>query len=68
MCDSVFSGDQSTGAVAKVPAEADVGVVEILAGIMKLDSKSNGLVLDEVLVILVHVIDLGERYGEGNLV
>lgn len=68
MCDSEVSGDQSTSAVTKVPAEADVGVVEILAGIMELDAKSNGSVLDEVLVVLVYIIDLGERYGEGNLV
>lgn len=66
--DSQRSGDQSTGAVSKVPAEANVCTAEILAGIVKLDGKSNGLVLDEVLVVLVDVVDLGERYGEGNLV
>lgn len=66
--DSQRSGDQSTSAVSKVPAEANVCTAEILAGIVKLDGKSNGLVLDEVLVVLVDVVDLGERYGEGNLV
>ena len=60
MCDGAISGDQSTGAVPKVPAEADVGVVEILAGIMELDVESDGSVLDEVLVFLVHIIDLSE--------
>lgn len=68
VCDREVSGDQSTSAVTKVPAVADVGVAKILAGVMELDTKSNGSVLDEVLVILVHIIDLGEGYGEGNLV
>lgn len=68
MSDSQFSGDQCTTVVTKVPGEADVGVAKILAGIMELHSKSNTLVLDKVLVILVYIIDLGERYGEGNLV
>lgn len=68
MCDGALSGDQSAAAVTKVPAEADICVAQILAGIMELDSKRNGLVLDEVLVILVYIIDLGERYGEWNLV
>lgn len=60
MSDNVFSGDQCPGAVAKVPTEADVGVAEILAGIVELNAKSNGSVLDEVLVILVYITDLGE--------
>lgn len=60
MCYGALSGDQSTGVVTKVPAEADVGVVEILAGIMELDAESNGSVLDEVLVVLVHIVDLSE--------
>lgn len=53
MCDGEASGDQSASAITKVPAEADVGTVEILAGIMELDAESNGSVLDEVLVVLV---------------
>lgn len=60
MSDSEVSGDQGTSAVTKVPAEADVSGVEILAGVVKLDAKSDGSVLDEVLVVLVHIIDLGE--------
>lgn len=68
MCDGEVSGDQSASAVTKVPAEADVGTGEILAGIMELDVESNGSVLDEVLVVLVYIIDLGKGYGEGNLV
>lgn len=60
MCDGALSGDQSTSAVTKVPAEADVGAVEVLAGIMEIDAKSNGSVLDEVLVVLVYIVDLGE--------
>lgn len=66
--DSQRSGDQGPSAVSKVPAEADVCTTQILAGIMELDSKSNGLVLNEVLVVLVYIIDLSEGYGEGNLV
>lgn len=66
--DGQRSGDQGAGAVAKVPAEADVCTTQILAGIVELDSESNGLVLNEVLVVLVDVVDLGEGYGEGNLV
>lgn len=66
--DSQRSGDQSSGAVSKVPAEANISTAEILAGIVELNSKSNGLVLDEVLVVLVDVVDLGQRYGERNLV
>lgn len=62
------SGDQGAGAVAKVPAEADVCTAQILAGIVELDGERNGLVLDEVLVVLVDVVDLGEGYGEGDLV
>ena len=60
MCDGELSGDQSTSAVTEVPAEADVGAVEILAGIVELDAESNSSVLDEVLVVLIYVIDLGE--------
>lgn len=60
MCDNELSGDQSTGAVTKVPGEADVGAVEVLAGVMELDSEGNGSVLDEVLVVLVYIIDLGK--------
>lgn len=66
--DSQSSGDQSSCAISKVPTEANVCAAEILAGIVELDGKSNGLVLDEVLVVLVDVVDLGKRYGEGNLV
>lgn len=68
MCDSQRSGDQSSCAISKVPTEANVCTAEILAGIVELDGKGNGLVLDEVLVVLVDVVDLGQRYGEGNLV
>lgn len=68
MSDRQRSGDQGASAVSKVPAEADVCTTQILAGIMDLDSKSNGLVLNEVLVVLVDVVDLGEGDGEGNLV
>lgn len=68
MRDSQRSGDQRASAVSKVPAEADVCTTQILAGIVELDSKSNGLVLNEVLVVLVYIVDLGEGYGEGNLV
>lgn len=68
MSDSQRSGDQRAGAVSEVPAEADVCTAEILAGIVELDGEGNGLVLDEVLVVLVDVVDLGEGYGEGNLV
>ena len=60
MCYSILSGDQSPSAVTKIPAEADVGAVEILAGIMELDAKSNGSVLNEVLIVLVYIIDLGQ--------
>lgn len=60
MCDSQVSGDQSSTVVSKVPGVADVGVVEILARIMEPDTESNGSVLNEVLVILVYIIDLGE--------
>ncbi|TNN81294.1 hypothetical protein EYF80_008354 [Liparis tanakae] len=68
VCDAELSGDQSASAVTEVPAEADVGTGEILAGIVELDIESNGSVLDEVLVVLVYIIDLGKGYGEGNLV
>lgn len=57
---SAFPGDQSSCAVTKVPAEADISCTEVLAGIMEVDAKSDGSVLDEVCVILVYVIDLGE--------
>lgn len=66
--DSQHPGDQGASAVPKVPAEADVCTAQVLAGIMELDGKSNGLVLNEVLVVLVYVVDLGEGNGEGNLV
>lgn len=68
VCDSQRSGDQGASAVSKVPAEADVCTTQVLAGIVELDGKSDGLVLNEVLVVLVYVVDLGEGYGEGNLV
>lgn len=68
MSDSEVSGDQSATVVTKVPAKADVSTGQILAGIVQLDSESDGLVLDEVLVILVDIVDLGKRDGEGNLV
>lgn len=60
MSDGQISGDQSPSAVTKVPAEADVGAAEILTGIMELNSESNGLVLDEILVVLVYIVDLGQ--------
>ena len=68
VCDSEVSGDQSSSAVTKVPAEADVSIVQILTGIVELDGKSDGSILDEVLIVLVYIVDLGKRYGEGNLV
>lgn len=68
MSDSEVSGDQSATVVAKVPAKADVSSAQVLAGIVQLDSESDGLVLDEVLVVLVDIVDLGKRDGEGNLV
>lgn len=68
MSDSEVSGDQSATVVTKVPAKADVSTAQILAGVVQLDGESDGLVLDEVLVILVDIVDLGERDGEGNLV
>lgn len=58
--DSEVSGDQSATVVTKVPAKADVSTAQILAGIVQLDGESDGLVLDEVLVILVDIIDLGK--------
>jgi len=60
MCDSVLSGDERSTIVTKVPAEADVCVVQVLAGIMECNGESNGLILDEVLVLLIYIIDLSK--------
>lgn len=58
MCDGVLSGDERPTVVPKVPAELDVGAVQVLAGIVERYSEGDGLVLDEVLVILIDIIDL----------
>lgn len=68
MSDRQLPGDQSATSVTKVPAESDVGATQILAGVVEPDGEGNGLVLDEVLVLAVDVVDLGEGDGEGNLV
>lgn len=68
MCDRALSGDQSATVVTKVPGEADLRVVQVLAGIVDVDGKADSLVLDEVPVVLVYIIHLGKRYGERNLV
>lgn len=60
MGDSEVSGDQRSTVVTEVPAEADVCIIEVLAGIVELDAESNGSVLDEVLVTLVDIIHLGK--------
>lgn len=68
MSDHQLPGNQSATAVTEVPAEGHVGAAQILAGVVEPDGEGNGLVLDEVLVLAVDVVDLGEGNGEGNLV
>lgn len=68
MRDGQRPGDQRAGAVPEVPGEADVRSAEVAAGVVEADGESDGLVLDEVLVVLVDIIDLGEGDGEGDLV
>lgn len=66
--DRALPGDQRPGVVPKVPAEADVSSAQVLAGVMQVDAERDGSVLDEVGVVLVDVVHLGQRYGERNLV
>lgn len=68
MSDRQLPGDQSATAVTKVPAEGDVGAAQVLAGVVEPDGEGDGLVLDEVLVLAVDVVDLGQGDGEGDLV
>lgn len=66
--DGQAAGDQGAAVVPEVPVEGDVGAAQVLAGVVKADSKGDGPVLDEALVCLVQVVHLGERHREWDLI
>lgn len=66
--DSQLSGDERPAAVTKVPVVGDVGVTQVLAGVVEADGEGYGSVLDEAQVCLVDVVHLGHRDCEGDFI